>query len=156
MWPFKLATVPVPPPPPPTLSLKWWTALVTSIIAFAVTLPGLISLCLGFVYYLVRKYRRWKEKTIEKAFYKTDLDGSGRVNPDELYIGVCETYLELHAYGLNVRAPKRENVIKLLKLHDHDKTGELDLPEFKTLVRRLLAAQAGRIASQVVTTQHLP
>ena len=73
-------------------------------------------------------------------------------NQARLYVGVCETYLMMHAYGLNIKAPSRESVVKLLKDMDDDDSGEIDYEEFKELLQELMLAQSSRICTQLGLT----
>ena len=135
-------------PPPPTFIYSWYI--------YAVALAG-ASAPLGVLFialytYWRRNWRTWTESWIKAAFIKTDLDKSGKISADELYVGVCETYLMMHAYGLNIKAPSRESVVKLLKDMDDDDSGEIDYEEFKELLQELMLAQSSRICTQLGLT----
>ena len=140
------APQPVEPEPDPEFDYNLIKLVISALVIF-----------FGLAYYLVsRNWRRWTEKAIDKAFTKTDLDGSGKINRDELYIGVCETYLTLHMYGLNAKPPKRAHIMALMKLLDNNNSGEIDRTEFKDLIQQLLLAQSGRLGTQMGTTVLCP
>lgn len=148
--PFNLFASPPPAAPPPKAAPP---LLVLSLGGLGVVLV----VCFAALYYYVsRRWRLWIAVALDKAFAKTDLDKSGKINADELYIGVCEAYLALHVYGLNVKAPTRANVLRIMSVLDTDKSGEIDKDEFKELVTRLLVGQSSRIFTQLGLTVLCP
>ena len=147
---------PLPPPPPLPLLGGYVAWAVGSALGLVLTLPGLLSVSAGGAYYIRRRVNQLSANAFDKAFEKVDANSNGRITAEELYIGVCECYLLLHECGLNVRAPKKDNVLKLLKIFDIDGSGELNREEFVLLMQRLLKAQAGRIFSQISLTVLCP
>ena len=102
--------------------------------------------------YVKRRWHVWMEAALDDTFKKMDLDNSGTINGDELYIAVCEFYLKLHTFGANVRSPKRPNLVRLLAEFDIDGDGAIRRAEFGLLVEQLITEQAGRITLQVILT----
>ena len=139
-------------PPAPQTAQQWMSSGLTWLIGLAVTVPGLITILLFTYWYVRRRYKKWTQTALKEAFEKTDLDNSGLISADELYIGVCEAYLKLHQFGLNVRAPKRERVLFALQMFDTDNSGNISREEFELLVQHLLKAQTSRIVTQVALT----
>ena len=137
--PFFNAPPPPPPPPPPL------PPYVVGAAALAV-----VALCLfGVAYYYVStRWQGWINVAVERAFKKTDTNGSGTIDRAELYTGVLELYLQLHLYGINVKAPKKPVLLKLVDTLD--KQGdELDYAEFKQVLEVLLAQTFSRFSTQM-------
>lgn len=109
-FPFRTA----PPPPPPEPTAPAWMVTLASLIVVALAIVGVLA------FIIARRWRQWFNAAVDKAFKATDLDGSGNIDKNELYVGVCELYLNLHLYGLNVKAPDRSQVLKIMSSCDDD------------------------------------
>lgn len=127
----------------PPLSSNSWMYAIASIAGIMLLLVALLA------YYVSLNWERWKKNALDKSFKKTDLDNSGKIDSNELYIAVLQFYLDIHFWGLNVRAPRRENVLRIMEVLDGDNSGEISRSEFQTVVEILLSQQASRIAIQV-------
>ena len=80
-----------------------------------------------------------------------DADGSGRLNPSELYATVLLLYLKLNKV-VKVDEPSRADVQKLFVEFDGNKNGHLDKAEFTGLAAILLGNLGARISAQVFIT----
>lgn len=129
-----------------SLSLNSLVAAVMPIAVLALFLLAAAAV------YVKRRWHVWMEAALDDTFKKMDLDNSGTINGDELYIAVCEFYLKLHTFGANVRSPKRPNLVRLLAEFDIDGDGAIRRAEFGLLVEQLITEQAGRITLQVILT----
>ena len=138
-----------PPPPPPPATVGWLKTLLT---LMALTLAIVVVLGL----YIATHWQTWLNKALKAAFKKTDRDGSGKIDKHELYTGVLETYLQLHLYGINVRAPKREAVEKIMEAMDADSSGFIDEAEFHRVMKRILFQTVGRVVAQFGLTVLCP
>lgn len=140
-----------PPPPPPILA------------AFLLQLQSLFSvaliaafLLLTITLYAKYKWASWFDAAAAAAFLKTDLDHSGTIDRNELYTCVLELYLQLHIYGLNVKAPKRKSLLKIMNDFDFDRSGTLDFLEFKKVLGVLSQLIFGRAVTQIGMTIACP
>ena len=142
------------PPPDPTMSEVAaayvrqypWLGPLLSLIALSVVLGVLAAM------FVRQRWRVWFDAACEDAFKLTDIDGSGRIDKEELYVGVLEMYLQLHLYGLNVRTPPRAKVLKLMEAVDDDDSGEIDREEFKEVLEVLVRQTSSRVITQIGLT----
>jgi hypothetical protein len=145
---FRRESVP-PPPPPPEESATFIVAVLA--LAGVTTL-----LCFIAGIYMRRRWAGWIDAALDHTFSKCDKDGSGKVTKDEFHIAILEMYLQLHQYGLNVRAPQRAFILNLMKEADFDGDDEISREEFRKVVTRMLASQTSRIATQLGLTVLCP
>ena len=149
LW-FNLKARAVPQPGPSPHSPQWpegdWLATFASLFCVTAAFGTIVAT------YVCNRWRVWFDAACSEAFNKTDSDGSGRIDKNELYVGVLQTYLSLHKYGLNVRAPPKEDVLILMEVLDVDKSGEMDQDEFKRLLEILVMQTGGRIITQIGLT----
>lgn len=143
-------TPPAAPPAPEDSSSTLFVIEVASLAGVTVLL------CVFAGLYVRRRWSSWLDSALATAFDKCDRDRSGKINKDEFYIAILETYLELHLYGLNVRSPKQERMLRMLDEMDLDASGDLDRDEFRLVVSQLLKTQTSRIATQVALTVFCP
>lgn len=130
-----------------------WSRPVRALAALGVVTALLLVLA-GL--YVRRRWCNLFETATRNAFAKTDVDGSGRIDRNELYTGVLEMYLTLHLYGINVQAPSRSQVLKLMEACDDDGSGEIDRQEFTRIMTVLVQQTFGRIVAQVGLTVLCP
>ena len=145
---------PPPPPPPPETAFTFTTHAIIVTVSTIAGLTLILSIVAAF--YIRRRWRSWSTQALDSAFKKTDLDNSGKISREELYIAVLEMYLMLNQFGAKVRAPKRNTLIAIVKELDGDGSGEIDRKEFRYVVERLLAQQSTRIATNIGLTVLCP
>ena len=139
-----------PPPPPPAFELR--------AIMIAGGSVGLVfCLAMGIAYYYVAsRWRKWLAAATSTAFKKTDIDDSGSIDRTELYTGVLEMYLQLHLYGVRVRPPNREGVLKIVDTIDTNHDNHLDQDEFERVLAILLQQTLSRFLTQITLTVLCP
>ena len=101
--------------------------------------------------YIRQRWRSYFDAACQAAFAEVDIDHSGSIDKNELYVGVLELYLQLHRYGLNIRTPPRDKVEKLMDLADTDGRG-LELEKFKEVIEPLVRQTFGRVILQIALT----
>jgi hypothetical protein len=101
--------------------------------------------------YIRQRWRSYFDAACKAAFAEVDIDHSGSIDKNELYVGVLELYLQLHRYGLNIRTPPRDKVEKLMDLADTDGRG-LELEKFKEVIEPLVRQTFGRVILQIALT----
>ena len=101
--------------------------------------------------YIQQRWRSYFDAACKAAFAEVDIDHSGSIDKNELYVGVLELYLQLHRYGLNIRTPPRDKVEKLMDLADTDGRG-LELEKFKEVIEPLVRQTFGRVILQIALT----
>ena len=99
--------------------------------------------------------RDWTHRAISSAsssaFDRMDADGSGRLNPSELYATILLLYLKLNKV-VKVDEPSRADVQKLFVEFDANRNGHLDKAEFTGLAAVLLGNLGARVFAQVFIT----
>ena len=146
-----------PPPPPPPESPESFSLSLNAIIVTVSTISGLtLIFSVVAAFYIRRRWRSWSTQALDACFKKTDLDKSGKINSEELYIAVLEMYLMLNQFGAKVRAPKRKTLLVIMKDLGRDGSGEIDRKEFRYVIERLLAQQSTRIATNIGLTVLCP
>ena len=71
----------------------------------------------------------------DKAFESVDTDNSGLITEDELFI-----IINCISKDLGLSEPTEDDVMEILKLTDIDKSGKLDMYEFRSLFQQILEA----------------
>jgi hypothetical protein len=90
----------------------------------------------GYIWSKIQDGKMPSEPRLELLFRRYDTDNSGMINAAELQHA-------LHALGWRVQS---EAVSALLKKHDADGNGEIDLSEFRTLIADVITMTEVRIA----------
>ena len=72
-------------------------------------------------------------KFTEKSFSSVDKDNSGTINGEELY-----QILYTISTDIGASPPSREDVKEVVFHLDTDRSGEIDLSEFRTLIKDIL------------------
>lgn len=156
---FHYIFAPPPPPPPllPPTTMDGFLASLFSAVLFATTICVMLSSLISFAR---AAWRRNFERIALVAFRKTDIDHSGTIDRQEMYLAVLETYLLLHRRGLNVRPPARKAVYALMSSYDGRRrstvSGEIGFEQFKLLLETLLRGLVGRIFAQIGLTMLCP
>ena len=145
---------PPPPPPDPTFFSVARDWLDKHPLAAPIVSLGVISLVIGTIaaIYIRKRWRKYFDAAVDTAFKNTDVDNSGCIDQNELYVGVLELYLQLHLYGLNVRHPPRSMVMAMMAELDTDQSGTINKPEFKKLLEGLVTQTFSRVCVQVGLT----
>jgi hypothetical protein len=141
-----------PPPPPPPEPFLSNTLLATLVSICVVFVALFVPLCI----FISRRWRGWFATAADRVFENTDVDCSGTIDKKELYAGVLQVYVNMHLYGLNTRAPKRERVMSIMEKLDADDSGEINKEEFQIVMETLLKQTGGRIVTQLGITLLCP
>ena len=126
---------------------------------YAAIAAGLVVSTTTLIFGAIFLKRRWPsifDAACKSAFAATDVDKSGRIEKEELYSGVLELYLLLHAYGIMCYAPKRAIVDQLYDDADSDLSGGLDYLEFNQILAVLSEQTLGRAMTQLAFTALCP
>jgi len=91
------------------------------------------------------------KKFAKKAFDAVDADGSGSLDPMEVYAAVLELYIKILAV-VKVTPPTRKTVLDLVASLDTNKDGAVQFDEFLMLAKFLVGNILSRVAVQAGMT----
>lgn len=73
----------------------------------------------------------WFKRIVRKAFAEADVDKNGTLSEAEMYVCVLKIYEKVNTFTTShVKAPKKKEVLNLMKEYDMDKDGALNIDEF--------------------------
>lgn len=117
---------------------------------------GVTAIFAALSYFWLRaRWNLWYDNAVVSTFINLDMDGNGTIDQKELYAGVLSIYLKLKAF-VSLKVPRRESVMQLLEVTDHDKSGALDAEEFKYTMHLLSNQLLCRALVQLVLVLSCP
>jgi len=84
---------------------------------------------------------KWFASIVKKIFDRADLDKNCTLNQAELYVCMLKIYEEVNVrLPTHIKAPSKEEMLKLMKKVDVDQDGELSYPEFLEAAKLMFGA----------------
>lgn len=88
---------------------------------------------------------------VRKTFQEIDEDGSGKIDAEELYIGVLLIFDRINsALPMHEHPPTRAEVKQMLSKFDVSRDGALDFDEFETLANGIMDPRKGGGAGRAI------
>lgn len=90
------------------------------------------------------RIQRWLDSYSDHLFEDADTNHHGSVSPSEVYDLVLKFYIKVNQQA-PIPPPSRERVTKLFQQADTDRSGRLEILEFRRLLRTMYARASTRI-----------